>query len=63
MFRIWCTVAGGITGYREAWLKDKGEIYETESEEDANERVRSLRDLTRDGTKCSFSYSVVNMES
>jgi hypothetical protein len=25
MYGIWCQVSGGITGYRAAWLKSKGE--------------------------------------
>lgn len=25
MYGIWCTVSGGVTGHREAWLKSNGE--------------------------------------
>lgn len=37
---VWCSVSGGVTGSRAAWMKEKGAIW-TGTEEEAREKARA----------------------
>lgn len=41
-YGIWCKVTGGMTGRREAWLKQGGELYLTDDEAEAIETAKVL---------------------
>lgn len=59
MYRIWCEVWGGVTGYREAWLKVEGKIYETDNHAEALEKAEELNFITSKFTSsASFRYTV-----
>lgn len=59
MYRIWCTVSGGVTGHREAWLKVNGKVYETESYEKAQEKASDLMyEMNKRGYVATFTYTV-----
>ena len=56
MYRIWCTVSGGITGSRAAWLKDHGEIMEFDDKEEAMTHAKKCMDNTSRRSSATFSY-------
>lgn len=58
MFRIWCSVYGGVTGTREAWMKSEGEVMEFETREAAEAEAAKARAGTAGNSRCSFSYTV-----
>lgn len=59
MWGVWATVSGGVTGHREAWLKDDGTRVEFDTREEAEEaadRMRRLQHMpTRHGAR--FTYT------
>lgn len=56
-WRIWCSVSGGVTGYREAWLKDKGELVEFDNVDAAVTEARKLNnDSAAHGGSVRYSY-------
>ena len=56
MFGIWCTVTGGVTGTREAWMKEDGKIKLYDTEAEAAERARRLMDVLSTSSAARFSY-------
>jgi hypothetical protein len=58
-YRVWCIVDGGITGHREAWLKENDTIYETNSRREAVEKAVSLNEkMNNHFSLASFRYTV-----
>jgi hypothetical protein len=57
-YRIWCEV-NGIMGYREAWLKRNGEIYETVNIDEAHEEAFRLNSTMTTEPTTRFRYSTV----
>lgn len=41
---VWCTVAGGVTGPRQAWLKADGVVVECDTREEAEELAQENRE-------------------
>jgi hypothetical protein len=58
MFKIHCTVSGGRTGTRQAYLKENGVEYETNDFEAAQAKVRNLRELVSPHSTATFTYTV-----
>ena len=56
-YRIWCQVSGGITGSREAYLKENNEIFETDNKVEAMLKASALQTTVR-MTDASFNYTV-----
>jgi len=57
-YRIWAT-SNGTMGYREAWLKTKDGIYETDNKEEADTEAARLNRTMNEGPSFgSFSYTV-----
>jgi hypothetical protein len=57
-YRIWATCSGSM-GYREAWLKNNDEIYQTKSRAAAEKKARQLQENVSPYSTAHFSYSVV----
>jgi len=55
-YGIWCSVWGGVTGHRQAWLKEDDKIW-TGTEEEAMKRATELNAAQRMST-AHFSYEV-----
>jgi hypothetical protein len=55
-FGIWCEVSGGVTGHREAWLKENGKRVEFDNESDAEATALQMR-LERRQSSASFRYT------
>lgn len=45
-YGVWCRVPGGITGDREAWLKENGERVECNTREEAETIAASYNEAT-----------------
>jgi len=63
-YRIWCTV-NGMMGFREAWLKEKGKIYQTQNAKAAKSKANKLtKDMCR-STTASYTYTAqaIDIES
>ena len=62
-YRIWCTVSGGVTGTRSAWLKKTGdEVAQFRSREEAEEEATRLeREMNGPNAKASFYYRAVEL--
>jgi hypothetical protein len=43
-FGVWCEVYGGVTGHRQAWLKENGAVVMFDTHEEAAERAKKLSD-------------------
>lgn len=58
-YRIWCTVSGGITGSRAAWLKSgkSDEPWETTDREAADMYASELRTSMRGGPGSTVRYT------
>jgi len=62
IYRIRCYVWGGITGSRQAWLKEDDKIYETPNKEEAEKKAQDLKDqMICSFSPASFNYRVVEM--
>jgi hypothetical protein len=58
-YQILCQISGGITGYRQAMLKENDKVWETDDEQKARNKAKNLNGKTNDSYSCaSFSYSV-----
>lgn len=57
IYRIWCEVSGGVTGSREGWLRDEGEIWQTTDRERARQEAAELRASAGMGP-VRFQYTV-----
>lgn len=44
MYKIWCEVSGGITGYRTGFLKRAGKIHTFDNRDEAQQEVDRLTD-------------------
>jgi hypothetical protein len=57
-FAVWCTVRGGVTGWREAWLKSNGKIcyFDTRAKAEA-EASRLNRAMNGTHARARFCYS------
>lgn len=61
-YRIHCVVSGGVTGYRESWLKQGGVIYEVASKAAAITHAAHLnKEANGPHATARFSYTVVEM--
>ena len=58
MFRVWCTVSGGVTGYNEGWLKVDGEVFETEWRMNADGIAEENLAVRENHPTCRFTYEV-----
>ena len=62
-FRIWAEVSGGVTGHRQAWLKDAEDmVKEFDTREEAQREARKLTKAMNDRrggyATAVFTYSV-----
>lgn len=58
-YRIWARVSGGITGTREAWLKEGDEIWESTNRAEAETKAKDLNvRMNRRGSLADFRYTV-----
>jgi hypothetical protein len=53
-FGVWCRVSGGVTGPREAWLKEDGQQW-TGSQEEAENKATELNSYMGRGTVFGFA--------
>ena len=61
-YRIWCTVSGGMTGTRQAWLKKKdGKIYETSNKTSATKKAQHLNATMGKNSMVRFRYEVAEV--
>jgi len=59
---VWCTVRGGVTGHREAWLKEDGREW-VGSREEAEREAARLNALPRSPhSLASFKYLAMERE-
>jgi hypothetical protein len=64
MFRILCTVRGGVTGPREAYLSDQdGDVIEYNTKAEADAEAAALRASTGPYGCASFTYTVESVPS
>jgi hypothetical protein len=57
-YGIWCVVSGGVTGYREAWMKDIHKEIWLGTKEEAESKVKKIMDDRRGSfSVASFSYT------
>lgn len=55
---VWCEVWGGVTGAREAWLKNDGKIAAFATREEAETEARHLNDkMASSRSRASFRYT------
>ena len=55
-FGVWCTVSGGVTGSRESWMKENGEIKTFPSETDAETEAAKWKAERKGSGFVSFGY-------
>lgn len=61
-FRIWCEVWGGVTGCRQAYLKQDGKLYEAAGRAAAEAEADRLNTrMNGPHAKASFRYTVVEI--
>lgn len=61
-FRILATVSGGRTGHREAWLKQAGDLFETDSLSYAERMATDLnKQANGPHATARFHYKVVEV--
>lgn len=60
-YGIWCTVFGGVTGHRENWLHQSGDLFETESLSYAERMAADLNEQMNKSPSraATFRYKVV----
>lgn len=61
MFRIWCTVSGGVTGYRTTWFKRNGEVVEFATHKEAQAEADRMNE-ERSQSYVRYTYEVVEGE-
>jgi hypothetical protein len=62
-YGIWCTVRGGPTGHREAWLKHEGELFQTSSESYAERIAEHYQaQAAKHPGPATFSYTVRQLD-
>ena len=54
---IYCTVSGGVTGSRQAWLKSDGELVEFGTREEAEAEATRLRNSVGRHSATRFTYT------
>ena len=54
-YGIWCSVWGGVTGRREAWLKKDDKIW-AGSQEEAEKMAAELRNVPHSYSIANFDY-------
>ena len=59
-FGVWCTVSGGVTGSREAWLKEEGQIWYGRKAE-AEKKATDLMAMMGKHSAASFSYRAASL--
>jgi len=63
VYRVWCVIYGGVTGHREAWLKENHRIYSTNNLEEASEKAKELNHKTSMFVGSSkFEYTVKEVD-
>ena len=61
-YRIWCRVSGGVTGTREAYYKQSGQIWETQDREQAEAKARSMTEtMNNPYSTATFRYTVLQV--
>lgn len=56
-YGVWCTVSGGVTGTRSAWLKENGVVQEFSTLEAANVEAQKMqRSMNNPNAVASFTY-------
>ena len=55
-FGVWCTVSGGVTGDRQAWLRNDGATMRFATRDAAETQAASLRKLTANHSGATFTY-------
>lgn len=53
---VWCEVWGGVTGFRQSWLKRDDAVVEFETEAEARIKADELK-VNAVGMKAQFNYS------
>ena len=56
-YGIWCRVSGGVTGSRQAWLKDNGKVVQFDTLELAQAEASRLMANVSSRSGASFSYT------
>jgi hypothetical protein len=62
-FYILCSVSGGVTGHRQALLKENGRIKSFSTREEAAEEATRLMKNVSPYATASFSYRVIDEDS
>lgn len=57
---IYCTVSGGVTGRRQAWLKSDGEVVEFGTREEAEAEATRLRSSMGRNSATRFTYTAMS---
>lgn len=59
-FGVWCEVSGGVTGFRQSWMKSDGVIRRFATREEAQAVVDAMQSRTRGNPHrtANFSYTV-----
>jgi hypothetical protein len=60
-YGVWCSVSGGRTGSRAAWLKANGVVQTFPTLEAATAEARGLQERTSMFSHCMFSYTAREM--
>jgi len=55
-YGIWCAVSGGVSGHREAWLKQGNELLVFNDYESAKQSAKELQDAKRNHPSAVFAY-------
>ena len=55
-YGVWCAVSGGVTGHREAWLKEADKVLEFDNYEQARATAKDLQDRKKDHPYAVFAY-------
>ncbi len=60
-FGIWCVVSGGVTGHREAWLKDDAGVVKRFNRHGAQAEASRLNATVGRNSSARFNYSVCEL--
>jgi len=55
-YGIWCAVSGGVSGHREAWLKEGEQRVECDTYEQAFFTAKDLQERKKDHPYAVFAY-------
>lgn len=57
-YQIWCRVSGGVTGTREAWLKERGKVMMFTEAEAIEHAALLNKEMNNRFATANFEYSV-----